>query len=163
MLSGFRLAVNASPRELHHPDFLPHLQRALDETGTNPRLLCVEVTEASLIDDLDSTIDLLSRIRDLGVQIAVDDFGTGFSSLAYLHRLPVDILKIDQSLVHAMTTTTTGTAIIAHVVSLANGLGLSVTAEGIETPEQSEQLRDLGCDRGQGFALARPAATLTLT
>jgi diguanylate cyclase (GGDEF)-like protein len=157
---GFRLAVNASPREVHHPDFVPTLRLASTEAGVNPEQLCVEVTEATLIADLGETSGILAQIRALGVQVAVDDFGTGFSSLAYLHRLPVDTLKIDQSFVKTMTTTTSGDVIVAHVVGLAHSLGLSVTAEGIETAEQQQRLRELGCDHGQGYALGRPQPTI---
>ncbi len=157
---GFRLAVNASPRELHHPDFVPTLRKALTEADVDPRRLCVEVTEATLISDLGETSTVLKQIRGLGVRVAVDDFGTGFSSLAYLHRLPVDTLKIDQSFVKNMTTTPADEVIVAHVISLAHGLGLSVTAEGVETAEQQQQLQGMGCDHGQGYALGRPGPSL---
>jgi EAL domain-containing protein (putative c-di-GMP-specific phosphodiesterase class I) len=120
----------------------------------------VEVTEATLIGDLGETAAVLGQIRALGVHVAVDDFGTGFSSLAYLHRLPVDTLKIDQSFVKTMITTTAGDVIVAHVISLAHSLGMSVTAEGVETTEQQHRLRELGCDHGQGYALGRPQPTL---
>ena len=162
---GFRLAVNVSPRELHHPDFLPLLRRSTDEAGVDPARLCVEVTEATLISDLSETAAVLERVRALGAQVAVDDFGTGFSSLAYLHRLPVDVLKIDRSFVRTLTAPGTGAGevIVAHVVGLAHGLGLSVTAEGVETEQQREQLRELGCDHGQGYALGRPRPQLLTT
>jgi EAL domain-containing protein (putative c-di-GMP-specific phosphodiesterase class I) len=157
---GFRLAVNASPREVHHPDFVPTLRGATTDAGVDPEQLCVEVTEATLIGDLGETAAVLGQIRALGVHVAVDDFGTGFSSLAYLHRLPVDTLKIDQSFVKTMITTTAGDVIVAHVISLAHSLGMSVTAEGVETTEQQHRLRELGCDHGQGYALGRPQPTL---
>ncbi|WP_432549519.1 putative bifunctional diguanylate cyclase/phosphodiesterase [Kineococcus esterisolvens] len=158
--ADFRLALNASPRELHHPDFVPALRESVAEAVVDPHLLCVEVTEATLISDLGETSAVLAQIRQLGVRVAVDDFGTGFSSLAYLHRLPVDTLKIDQSFVKTMTTAPAGEVIVAHVISLAHGLGLTVTAEGIETVQQRRRLHEMGCDHGQGYALGRPAATL---
>ncbi|PPK90886.1 diguanylate cyclase (GGDEF)-like protein [Kineococcus xinjiangensis] len=160
--AGFRLAVNASPRELHHPEFVTSLRQAMSAADVDPHRLCVEVTEASLISDLGEISAVLQQIRDLGVRVAVDDFGTGFSSLAYLHRLPVDTLKIDQSFVKTMTTTSAGDVIVAHVIGLAHSLGLSVTAEGIETSHQQQRLHDLGCDHGQGYALGRPRPTLTV-
>ncbi len=158
--ADFRLAVNASTRELHHPDFVPALRSAVTDADVDPEQLCVEVTEATLISDLDEASAVLQQIRALGVRVAVDDFGTGFSSLAYLHRLPVDTLKIDQSFVRTMTTTPTGEVIVSHVISLAHDLGLSVTAEGVETAQQRQRLRDMSCDHGQGYALGRPRPTL---
>jgi EAL domain-containing protein (putative c-di-GMP-specific phosphodiesterase class I) len=154
---GFRLAVNASPREVHHPDFVPTLRLASTEAGVNPEQLCVEVTEATLVGDLGETAAVLRQIRALGVHVAVDDFGTGFSSLAYLHRLPVDTLKIDQSFVRTMSTTGAGDVIVAHVISLAHSLGLSVTAEGVETHRAAAAPARAGLRPRPGLR-ARPAA-----
>jgi EAL domain-containing protein (putative c-di-GMP-specific phosphodiesterase class I) len=108
------------------------------------------------MQDAQATIDTLQALKALGIRVAIDDFGTGYSSLSYLKRLPVDTLKIDRSFVNGLGLDTQDTAIVDSVVALARTLQLSVTGEGVETAAQARHLRQLGCDRGQGFLYARP-------
>jgi EAL domain-containing protein (putative c-di-GMP-specific phosphodiesterase class I) len=132
------------------------MHHVLDETGADPRCLCIEITESVLMDDVESAIATLRALRALGIRLWVDDFGTGYSSLAYLRRLPLDGLKIDQSFVAGLGREAEDTAIAAGIVSLAHTLGLVALAEGVETQEQLELLRELGCDFAQGYYWSRP-------
>jgi EAL domain-containing protein (putative c-di-GMP-specific phosphodiesterase class I) len=116
----------------------------------------LEVTEGGLIEDLGRAASLMADLRDDGLRIAIDDFGTGYSSLAYLQRLPIDVLKIDKSFVSGMMIDPDSVAIVRAVLSLAEALGMSTTAEGIETVELATTLATLGCSSGQGFYFARP-------
>jgi EAL domain-containing protein (putative c-di-GMP-specific phosphodiesterase class I) len=128
------------------------------ETGFEPRRLQLEISEAVLMRDDPRVFDRLEALKALGVRLAIDDFGTGYASLSYLKRLPVDCLKIDRSLVKGVGYETEDTAIIRAVASLAHSLGITVTAEGIETQDQLTQLREVGCDQGQGYFFARPVS-----
>ena len=128
------------------------------ETGFEPRRLQLEISEAVLMRDDPRMFDRLDALKAIGVRLAIDDFGTGYASLSYLKRLPVDCLKIDRSLVKGVGYETEDTAIIRAVTGLAHSLGITVTAEGIETREQLVQLRAVGCDQGQGYFFARPVS-----
>jgi EAL domain-containing protein (putative c-di-GMP-specific phosphodiesterase class I) len=132
-------------------------------TRIRPGSLWLEITETALMQDTESAISTLRALRALDVHLAVDDFGTGYSSLSHLKRFPIEALKIDQSFISGLARDPEDTAIVTAVVSLANALGLSSTAEGVETPEQLAELRTLGCELAQGhlFAEPRPAAELT--
>jgi EAL domain-containing protein (putative c-di-GMP-specific phosphodiesterase class I) len=148
------LAVNASGRSLSEPDVADRVLRVLDEEGLHPSRLVLEVTEGVLIDE---AVGLrLQVLRDAGVRIALDDFGTGWSSLTYLRRFPVDVLKLDRSFVSSISGGSGAEAVPAAVLQLAAALGLDVVAEGIETPEQLQVLRRLGCRTAQGFLLGAP-------
>ncbi len=155
-LPPISVAVNASTRQFTLCDMYQTVSRALNETGVAPELLEVEITESLLAQDLETTLEVLRRIKALGVRIAVDDFGTGYSSLAYLKRFPIDKLKIDQSFVRDLETDLDDRAIAAGVINLGHSLGLTVIAEGIETEEQQQLLRGLGCDEAQGYLFSRP-------
>jgi diguanylate cyclase (GGDEF)-like protein len=157
------MSVNLSPRQLSEPDLLPVVAQVLAQTGLSPASLCLEITEGALIDDLEQALRALESLAAMGVRLALDDFGTGYSSLAYLQRMPVHVLKIDRSFVAALSSPGDDTAIVGAVVTLAHQLGLSVTAEGIETPEQLDMLRKTGCDLGQGFLKARPVPAAAAT
>ncbi|HEY5835088.1 putative bifunctional diguanylate cyclase/phosphodiesterase [Streptomyces sp.] len=151
--------VNLSPMQLHHPNLVAEVARALDESGLPPASLCLEVTESALIGADEDALKPLRRIADLGVEIALDDFGTGYSNLSSLRWLPVSVLKLDRSFTHGMrqrTADPVDAKIVEGIVSLAHGLGMSVTVEGVETRTQAEHLRALGCDTGQGWYYARP-------
>jgi diguanylate cyclase (GGDEF)-like protein len=150
------LGVNVSPRQLRHPDFTTAVGRALRDSGLRPERLIVEITETALLGSDPATADTLAELRELGVQLVLDDFGTGFSSLSMLKERPIDGIKIDRSFVAGLPTDTSSGAIVAAVVSMAHALGRSVTAEGIETSEQLAFLQALGCDFAQGFLLGRP-------
>lgn len=146
------VAVNISGRHLLHADIVAHVAFALEASGLNPRRLIIEVTETALIADLDRAAAHLSGLRAIGVRISVDDFGTGFTSISQLRRLPVDELKIDRSLISELPNEQ---ALVRVVRDLAEHFGMTTVAEGVETEEQAEFLRQLGCDRLQGWLYAR--------
>lgn len=156
-LPEVRVAVNISARQLPEPrEFLAYVNRVLDETGLEPRLLELEMTESLLLANVVENATVLRRLGKLGVHIAVDDFGTGYSSLAYLKQLPIDSLKIDRTFVRDIETDPEDAAIIKAIIAMAHELKLKVTAEGVETRGQLEALRKLGCDDYQGFLLSKP-------
>ena len=148
------MSVNLSPRDLREDDLSGHVASALLQHGIPPHALVMEVTETAALDE--SALPALERLRELGVQIAMDDFGIGYSSLAHLKRLPVTMLKIDRTFIRDVTVDESDRAIVVSIVNIAKAFGLRVVAEGIETDEQAAFVRDLGCDDGQGFRLGRP-------
>lgn len=150
------VSVNLSARQLAHPDLVGVFASALADSGVAPETILVEVTESVIMRDPQLATAILHALRALGVRIAIDDFGTGHSSLGYLKQLPVDCLKIDRSFVAGLGIDPDDRAIVRAVVAMAHALGLSVTAEGIETTQQLGELESLGCDVGQGFYFARP-------
>lgn len=152
---GFTMSVNLSARHLVEDDLVAEVRATLATAGLDAADLQLEVTETAVISDMDRAIAQLQAVRDLGVSIAVDDFGTGQSSLSYLHRFPVDVIKLDRQFV-ATITEPRGEAVASAVVALASSLGAATVAEGIEDEGQADRLRALGCDRGQGFYYARP-------
>jgi EAL domain-containing protein (putative c-di-GMP-specific phosphodiesterase class I) len=157
-----RVAVNLSPTQLAQPDLTTLVDNALTDTGIDPSMLCLEITESVLMSNAPSTITLLLALNGMGVRLAIDDFGTGYSSLGYLRRFPVHLLKIDRSFIEGLGRRADDSAIVAAIVSMTQALGLSVLAEGVETPEQVDELGDLGCDLAQGYLFAppRPAAEI---
>jgi EAL domain-containing protein (putative c-di-GMP-specific phosphodiesterase class I) len=150
------VGVNISARQLLHPDFVRVVEGAIASAGLDPSLLILEVTESALVEHHVQAIPVLHDLARRGVRVGIDDFGTGQSSLGYLKSLPVDTLKIDQSIVEGLGKDPEDAAVVAAVVSLGHALGLTVTAEGIETTLQLQELRALGCDLGQGYYFARP-------
>ncbi|AKJ26910.1 putative bifunctional diguanylate cyclase/phosphodiesterase [Caldimonas brevitalea] len=156
---GLRLcpvSVNLSARQFHRVELLGTLRSALDETGIDPRLLEVEITETTLMHNTDETLAILEQLHRLGIKVSVDDFGTGYSSLAYLKRFPVDLLKIDRSFVNDVVHDADDAVIVSAIIGLARSLQLRVVAEGVETSEQVEFLKRRGCDEVQGFWFSRP-------
>jgi diguanylate cyclase len=151
-----RVAVNVSARQLQQPDFVQQVATALAESGLQPGLLELEITEGAAMRQPSSMAAILRDLKRLGVRLAIDDFGTGYSSLSYLQRFPVDTLKVDQSFVSRLGHDHESTAIVRTIVALAQALDVSVTAEGAETPEQVSLLRDLGCTLAQGFYFSKP-------
>jgi diguanylate cyclase (GGDEF)-like protein/PAS domain S-box-containing protein len=150
--TSLKISVNISARQLQHPDELVgEVVRVLEDTALAPDTLVLEITESMIMEGADYNVDVLGRLKDLGVRVAVDDFGTGYSNLAYLKRFPMDMVKIDKSFVDGLGEKPEDTAIVKAVISLARALGLRTVAEGIETTEQLERLRDLGCELGQGY------------
>ncbi len=150
------LGVNLSPRQLQMPDLAAEVSQILRESGLPAGCLKLEITEGVLMQDMEATIAVLWQLKSLGSQLAVDDFGTGYSSLAYLKRLPLDVLKIDRSFVTGIGRQPEDQAIVRAIISLAKTLGLSLTAEGVETAEQAAALNAWGCECGQGYHFARP-------
>ena len=150
------VSVNLSARQFAQPTLVAEVARALRESGMTPCHLQLEITETVAMGDAEATIETLRCLKGLGVQLAIDDFGTGYSSLAYLKRFPVDTLKIDRSFVSGLERESEGASIINAVVSLSHALKLSVVAEGIETAGELAQVRDMGCEQGQGYYWAKP-------
>jgi EAL domain-containing protein (putative c-di-GMP-specific phosphodiesterase class I) len=157
------MSVNLSVRQFQDPGLLSDIEHILLETGLDPRLLKLEITESIAINDADATLLTLHALKAAGIRLAIDDFGTGYSWLGYLTRFPVDALKIDRSFVQHICEDTHDAAIVQSVVALARTLNLTVVGEGIESREQAAQLRLLGCDDGQGFLYARPEPAETIT
>jgi diguanylate cyclase (GGDEF)-like protein/PAS domain S-box-containing protein len=155
-LPALPVAVNVAALQLHDPAFADIVQQTLHDTGLAAALL--ELTESVLMDDAGATINVLQRFRAMGVRISVDDFGTGYSSLSYLQRFPIDTIKIDRSFVSDISTKPDDAAIITAIISMARALDRNVIAEGVETTEQLEFLRALGCDEMQGFYLCAPVS-----
>ncbi len=151
------LAVNVSARQLMVPGFSATVRRVLAATGMDPSALVLEVTEGIFLEEGERTMTVLEELKGIGIRLALDDFGTGYSSLGYLRRFPVHIVKIDQAFI-ADIGQPTGSAIVAAVTSLAHALGLTVTAEGVETRQQRELVSLLGCDAAQGYFYAHPMA-----
>jgi len=159
-----QLAVNVSGRQLTDPQLLPAVRAALAASGLAPHLLTLEITESLLLDDDAATMAALLALRSIGVHLAIDDFGTGLSSLSRLRRYPIDILKVDQSFIAALTADApVPDALITAILALGEGLGMQVIAEGVETEEQLTALRNLGCPLAQGFIFARPADPEVIT
>jgi diguanylate cyclase (GGDEF)-like protein len=148
--------VNVSARQLADDKLPGIVADVLAETGMDPAMLCLEVTESVLIEDPESSTETLAALKRLGVQIAVDDFGTGYSSLEHLRRFPIDCVKIDRSFVRGLPDSSDDMAIVGAVIELGHALRLSVAAEGVETAEQLGKLQSAGCDTAQGFLFSRP-------
>jgi diguanylate cyclase len=155
-----RIAVNVSSIQLLRRDFVEQVRALLDQLVPRAVALDFEITESVLMQDVEGSIRKLHAVRDLGVNIAVDDFGTGYSSLAYLSRLPVNALKIDRSFTHCMLGGGEHMSIVSTIVSLAHAMQLKVIAEGVETREQLNMLRSLGCDEIQGYLISHPVPAL---
>ncbi|MBI2776465.1 MAG: EAL domain-containing protein [Chloroflexi bacterium] len=150
------MSVNLSPRQFADSNLVESIAEVLRETGLEPCALELEITETSVMDRSEAGLQALADLRALGVRLVLDDFGTGWSSLAYLRTMPLDTIKIDRSFVSDLSPGDPNVAIVQAVLSLAHGLGINVVAEGIETPLQAERLQALGCDLGQGYRWARP-------
>ena len=153
---GLTIAVNLSARELRNPDLLQLVRETMDRFEIGPGRLKLELTESTLHTNIGRAIRTLHELRDLGVEISLDDFGTGYSSLSYLRELPVQQLKIDRSFVQYVDSNFESTAVAKAIVDLGRTLSLQIVAEGIETGEQFDRLRDLGVDRFQGYLFSKP-------
>jgi diguanylate cyclase (GGDEF)-like protein len=150
------VAVNLSMRTLHDAELLKIVRELLRSSGSDPTALVLEITESDVMADPKGAIEILARLRALGVRVSIDDFGTGYSSLAYLNRLDVDEVKIDRSFVGTMTVDSSSAAIVRAAIDLGHGLGLVVVAEGVEDEATYRALCELGCDRAQGYFFGRP-------
>ncbi|HYZ28961.1 MAG TPA: EAL domain-containing protein [Thermoleophilaceae bacterium] len=157
--SGLSLpvSVNVSPRQLADHEFVGNVRTIVDESGIDPSDVCLEVTESALFADPDTALLRLAALRDIGVRLAIDDFGIGYSSLWHLRQVPeVDLLKIDRAFISEIGNNRKDSAIVGAVIVLAGSLGMDIVAEGIETAEQAEELRAMGADYGQGWYFGRP-------
>ncbi len=157
------VSVNVSARQLQDPSFVDDLGAVLRQSGLSPDSLVLEVTESVLVSDIERIVAVLEKVRTLGVHLALDDYGTGHSSLLYLKGLPIDRLKVDRSFVAGLGSSGQDPAIIAAVVDLAHKLGLRVVAEGVETDAELHAVGAMGCDEAQGYLLGRPAPAPTFT
>jgi diguanylate cyclase (GGDEF)-like protein len=155
-MQHFRVAVNLSPRQFRDPALATAVESALADAGVAAETLELEITETVAMENVELTMSTLEHFRRSGVTIAIDDFGTGHSSLSYLKRFPLDALKIDRAFVTDLPDSFEDSAIVSSVIQLANGLGLRVVAEGVETAEQLEFLKDAGCREVQGFYFSHP-------
>jgi len=150
------MAINISPKQLEQPELLAHVDRQLENFEISPSALHIEITESSLMANVDESGEVLRALWDRSVRLHIDDFGTGYSSLSYLVRLPIHTLKIDRSFVSRMLEGESDLEIVKTIVRLAKNLGLSIIAEGVETEDQLKQLIELGCEEAQGYLLSRP-------
>lgn len=153
---GFRLSVNLSTSQFQDPEFFERLTSALHETRADPRNLAIEITESVALHDPEAAQVTLSRCRELGVRVVLDDFGTFYSSLAYLKKLPVDVIKIDRLFVRGLPNEHDDCAIVKSIIALCTSLGREVIAEGVETEEQARWLTEHGCSVGQGYLFGKP-------
>ena len=155
-LSGLSVAVNLSARQFRKGDLPQIVKDILKETGLDPKLLELELTESMVMDDPVGAERTMHILKDLGVGLSLDDFGTGYSSLNYLRRFPVGCLKIDRSFIRDVATDPSGASVVTSVIDIAHNLGLTAVAEGVETREQLAFLTRCGCDTLQGFLFSKP-------
>jgi EAL domain-containing protein (putative c-di-GMP-specific phosphodiesterase class I) len=154
--SHLTLAVNLSANQIRMPHFVDEVLTLLDSTGINPAKLKLEITESILLENMEDIVEKMIRLKARGVNFSIDDFGTGYSSLQYLKCLPLDQLKIDQSFVRDLTFDSNDRTIVRTIIAMATSLGLDVIAEGVETEEQLQLLKNKGCKTFQGFLFGKP-------
>ncbi|HML61049.1 MAG TPA: EAL domain-containing protein [Solidesulfovibrio sp.] len=150
------LSVNISGRQFKRPDFVEEVAGILTETGIDPSLVRLELTESVLMDNADEAVATIKRLKALSVKVVIDDFGTGYSSLSYIQRFPFDSLKVDRSFVGNMNEAEQNMEIVRAIIAMAHKLGLEVVAEGVELDEHRTALTDLHCESAQGFYFSRP-------
>ena len=150
------IGINLSVKQFTQPDLVDQIRTVLETTGAPPSSLCLEITEAAIIDKGRVATSILARIRELGAQVYLDDFGTGYSSLSYLHGLPIDAIKIDRAFVSSMDTDDKNLRLVRTILTLAEIVGVRAEAEGISTSEQLRELRALNCEQGQGYLFSSP-------
>jgi diguanylate cyclase (GGDEF)-like protein/PAS domain S-box-containing protein len=155
-LGNIRTSVNVPAHQLRRGNLVQVVQRVIENTGLDPTLLEIELTESALMDDADEVLETLNALREIGIEISLDDFGTGYSSLSYLKRFPIDTLKIDQAFVRDLDKNPDDEAIVKAIIAMAHSMGMKVVAEGVETQAHLDFLRREGCDIMQGYFLSRP-------
>ena len=153
---GLRVSVNVSGRQVAEGSLVASVSRALEDSGLPPERLQLELTETVLMDDVDGHVAVMRDLKKLGLSLALDDFGKGYSSLSYLHRFPIDRIKIDRDFVRGLPDSRADQAIVSAVLSFARALDMEVVAEGVETQQHVDALRELGCEYAQGFFFHRP-------
>jgi diguanylate cyclase len=153
---GTTTSVNVSPRQILDPDFASVVRDALDHSGVSPHLLWLEMTESMMLDEPELAENTLRRIRAMGVRLALDDFGTGYSSLSLLQRFPIQRIKIDRAFVQGIADRSNDRSLVRTIIAMGQSMGLDLVAEGVETVHQLQGLRDLGCDKAQGYLISRP-------
>jgi len=150
------MSVNLSGKQVARPKLVSEIRQVLEETRIDPKYLKLEITESAVMENAETAVQLLRRLKALGVHLSIDDFGTGYSSLGYLHRFPVNSLKVDRSFVGRIGEAAENIEIVRTIISLAENMGMEVVAEGVETLSQLAQLRKLNCQYGQGYLFSRP-------
>jgi predicted signal transduction protein with EAL and GGDEF domain len=156
LFSPLTISVNLSGRDLSQPDLSEYVESTLKETGLEPNNLSLEITETFIVENKEITINVCNKLRELGIHIQIDDFGSGYSSLSYLSQFPINALKIDQSFIRNMGNGGNDTNIIQAIVMLSRRMGVNVIAEGVETVTQLNTLKELGCEYGQGYYVSKP-------
>jgi EAL domain-containing protein (putative c-di-GMP-specific phosphodiesterase class I) len=161
-LNPIEVAVNISAKQFQKGCLVETVQNVLRETKLSSQFLNLELTESTLMQNPDTAVEVLAKLKSMGVRISIDDFGTGYSSLSYLKRFPVDSLKLDQSFVIEIISNPDDAAIAGAVVAMAHSLNLKVVAEGVETLDQLEYLKTMKCDEMQGYFISRPVPATEL-
>ncbi|MBH8553803.1 EAL domain-containing protein [Nostocaceae cyanobacterium CENA357] len=151
-----KISINLSIKQFSQPDLIEQIEQILHSTGLDGSSLMLEITESVIVENSYEVTTIFSRLRELGIELSIDDFGTGYSSLGRLYNFPINVLKIDQSFVSPMDTSSINLEIIKIIVALAHTLGVNVITEGIETKEQLALLRELNCEYGQGYFFSIP-------
>ena len=162
--SPISMSINLSPKQFQDPEFFNIAKRTIESGSIDPKLITLEITESLLMDDIDYTIKILNRFKDMGIKLSIDDFGTGYSSLSYLSKMPVDELKIDRSFIKDMDMSNSGDnqAIVSTIIYLAKSLGLTTVAEGVETEEHLNFLKSKKCHTYQGYLFSKPLTSTQL-
>jgi EAL domain-containing protein (putative c-di-GMP-specific phosphodiesterase class I) len=150
------MSITLSPVQFGHPELAETLEELVLLSGVDAGTITIEITERSTMTDPDRALSVLKRLKAMGFRLAIDDFGTGYSSLSYLHRFPIDVLKIDRSFISNLGASTDGEKIVVAILALADSLGITVVAEGVETEAQASSLRQLGCRCAQGYFFEKP-------
>jgi EAL domain-containing protein (putative c-di-GMP-specific phosphodiesterase class I) len=154
-----RIAVNVSPRQIADPNFAEIVRDALDRSGVPAHLLWIEMTESMMLEEPELALTTLRQIRAMGVRLALDDFGTGYSSLSLLQQFPIQRIKIDRAFVQGIADRSNDRSLVRTIIAMAQSMGLDLVAEGVETIHQLRALRELGCDKAQGFLISHPVPT----
>ena len=163
---GYKIssAVNISAKQFLQGDIMSIIKKALSVSGLEPKYLDLELTETTIMDDVERAVEVLEELKTLGINISIDDFGTGYSSLSYLKKFPINTLKIDQSFISSINSANPGNSSIANlVIDLGHKLGMSVIAEGVETQEQVDFLKKYTCDKIQGYIISEPINEVEFT
>jgi diguanylate cyclase (GGDEF)-like protein len=155
-MRSLTLSINVSARQFRQADFVGQVRDALQQSGANPTLLKIELTESVVVEKMEDVIERMQQIKELGIKFSLDDFGTGYSSLSYLKRLPLDQIKIDQSFVRDLNTDPNDAAIVQAIIAMTQSLGFHVIAEGVETEAQRDFLKERGCLHYQGYLYGKP-------
>jgi EAL domain-containing protein (putative c-di-GMP-specific phosphodiesterase class I) len=158
-LRDLTVSVNVSANQFQQVKFVREVKKALADSGLEPQYLTLELTESTMLRNIEHSIEVMRSLQDIGVRVSIDDFGTGYSSLSYLKDLPINTLKIDRSFINNLKINTSDIAIVKAIITMGHGLAVKVVAEGVETEEQIELLKDLKCHYAQGFYLHRPLTT----
>ncbi|WJH34656.1 EAL domain-containing protein [Paenibacillus sp. CC-CFT747] len=156
------ISVNVSAGQFMQPDFVSRVRSILSSTGLAPQRLCLEITESMVVHNLQATLTMLQELAGLGIRIAMDDFGTGYSSLSVIKQLPISTIKIDRSFMGDLTKEDADRSIVPAIISMSTTLGKKVVAEGVETSEQLQLLKRMGCDTAQGYYFSRPLTASAL-